>query len=524
MGNPDNLETQSFRSYIRMLYDQFLCCFCHNAEIWLSLINYVLLQTDKRLAVAEARDIYHQAIECNPSVSLLRTGLAELEELGVREVTGLGGETMEFSTGDFNAAENVLREAFACDPGGFTFSVFQRFVRRHRGKLAARKLFSATLVMRNEDPKLGFEVRVFCFFSLCPFYVCLQLLMVHARLEEEVNCDLATALRVFDIIREKYPNCMKNMIFIRSVFKVLTALGQLKQIQWLYQTARSYVEADTEGDRNIKPSTQHVRNNAPIKTALGVSAYESAKFEMELVDAYLQAETVLTVSGIEYLNSIREHRNVKRAAFEDLDRMRYGGAGSSSLKIDGKVSAVGVFDSAADLLERYAYNETVVVSLSEKDRDLRDRSGREADERSRCNVLIDGQLRRDNEILNMSAEFHLSLAGLPIILRDLLSKLPLHNGNSPDIDCFVRHIKSITLPPRPSVEDTPDNFVNMEERYDEDRETGGSWLVDCNAEADEVDDELISHSTLGKGGLGRATSGDTPEEDLFRKRQRAKVA
>ena len=171
MGNPDNLEAGSFRSYIRMLYDQFLCCFCHNAEVWLSLISFVLLQTDRKLAVAEARGIFHQAIEYNPCVNFLRTGLAELEELGVNELARESVDAAEFSFGDFVAAESALRGAFENDPGGFTFSVYQRFVRRHRGKLAARKLFGATLSMRNGDPKLGFEVGewvysfLLCFFS-----------------------------------------------------------------------------------------------------------------------------------------------------------------------------------------------------------------------------------------------------------------------------------------------------------------------------------------------------------------------
>jgi hypothetical protein len=508
-----------------MLYDQFLCCFCHNAEVWLSLISFVLLQTDRKLAVAEARGIFHQAIEYNPCVNFLRTGLAELEELGVNELARESVDAAEFSFGDFVAAESALRGAFENDPGGFTFSVYQRFVRRHRGKLAARKLFGATLSMRNGDPKLGFEVGGCILFSCAFSHGCLQLFMANARLEEEVNCDLVTALRAFNIIRGKYPSCVKNMLFIRSVFKVLVLLGQLKQIQWLYQTAQKFLKDDSEENRS---TFLCVSSKAPAKSVLGVSAYEKAKFELELVDAYLHAETVLNVSGLKLLNSIREYRSIKRAAFEDLDRMRYGGSASSSFKYDGKPAAVGVFDSAAELLERYARNESIVASLSEKDRDLRDRSvsGKYSsgwdtgDELSRTNVLMDGQLRRDNEILNMSAEFHLSLAGLPVILRDLLSKLPLHNGNFPDIECFVRHIKSITLPPRPSVEDSNVKCMEMDELGDkEDRYEGVSWSVD-GFDVGEVDDDFhVSHSASGK------TMGDhTHEEDLFRKRQRAKVA
>jgi len=60
-------------------------------------------------------------------------------------------------------------------------------------------------------------------------------------------------------------------------------------------------------------------------------------------------------------------------------------------------------------------------------------------------------LKRDLKI--MSTKFNQSLSGLPMILRDLLSKLPTHIGPVPDIDGFIRHMKSMILPPRPSIDD-----------------------------------------------------------------------
>ena len=47
-------------------------------------------------------------------------------------------------------------------------------------------------------------------------------------------------------------------------------------------------------------------------------------------------------------------------------------------------------------------------------------------------------IKRDRDgtsLGNMSAEFHISMAGLPAILRDLLAKLPLLGTHpSPDVD------------------------------------------------------------------------------------------
>eukprot|EP01034_Spumella_vulgaris_P021620 gene21620-27659_t len=513
LGNPDILEPAQFQRYIRMLFDQFLCCFRHNAEVWLSLVQFVLQHPDKKIAFSEARDVFREAILCNPCVSLLRVGLAELEETGVQD--GANKDASEFSSGDITAAEEALREAFLKQPGGFTFSVYQRFVCRHRGKLVARKLFGSTLNMRNADSKLGFE-----------------LFMAHARLEDEVNCDVPTALRTLNVIREKYPSCMGNIVYIRSVFKILVALGDLKQIQWVYQTACSYLVEASSDRSKAAPLRGGVK--ATAKTVLGVSAHESAKFELELVDAYLLAETTLNQSSITFLNDVRDRRSVLRNAFEELDRMRYGASSSAATLFakDGKGPA-GVFDSASDLMDRYANSETAVLLLSEKDRDLRERSasfkssggGRDGDDRGRGLAFGEGQNRKENEVLNMSAEFHLSLAGLPVILRDLLSKLPLHNGQPPDIDCFVRHVKSITLPPRPSVEDVPDS-VDTDRLEGEGKDLSASgWLLDGGTDADDWDEAPAVQSALGKGALGRgegSTVAEDPQEDLFRKRQKSK--
>lgn len=80
---------------IRMVYDQCLCCFRYNPEIWLSLAQFErevasraadgtsIVAPDAAAddkAVASARAVYVEAIDANPSVMLLRSALAELEE------------------------------------------------------------------------------------------------------------------------------------------------------------------------------------------------------------------------------------------------------------------------------------------------------------------------------------------------------------------------------------------------------------------------------------------------------------
>ncbi len=61
-------------------------------------------------------------------------------------------------TGDLDAAKEVLRVTFEQNPGGATFAMFQRFLRRNLGITAARRVFSETHAMRQGNAKLALEV------------------------------------------------------------------------------------------------------------------------------------------------------------------------------------------------------------------------------------------------------------------------------------------------------------------------------------------------------------------------------
>lgn len=143
-GNPDNLNGQLLFDMVRMIYDQCLCCFLYNPEVWLSLAKFV----ESHKGYTEAKAIYTSAIQSNPNVALLRLALAELEE----------------RNGHVAVAEQALLECFERIPSGFTFSVYQLFLRRQKGVAAARKAFSDTLDLRQGNPKLALEVII----MMCP--------------------------------------------------------------------------------------------------------------------------------------------------------------------------------------------------------------------------------------------------------------------------------------------------------------------------------------------------------------------
>jgi hypothetical protein len=96
---------------------------------------------------------------------------------------------------------------------------------------------------------------------------------------------------------------------------------------------------------------------------------------------------------------------------------------------------------------------------------------------------------------------------LPSLLKDFIIKLPYHLGTQPDIDSFVRQIKTVVLPPRPLQEETvPIGLNGMTAAAGmgggENRQQG----------FDQVGD--------GDGGSDNENNNDSMKEDIFRKRQR----
>lgn len=119
----------------------------HHPEVWISIAKFEFHND----GVSKARSVYHDAIEIIPKVSFLRICLAELEE----------------RYGFIENAKEVLKAAFHDISGGFTFMVYQRFIRRKEGANAARKVFSDTLHLRQQDKKIGLEVPLKFFICFC---------------------------------------------------------------------------------------------------------------------------------------------------------------------------------------------------------------------------------------------------------------------------------------------------------------------------------------------------------------------
>ena len=133
----------------------------------------------------------------------------------------------------------------------------------------------------------------------------------------------------------------------------------------------------------------------------------------------------------------------------------------------------------------------------------------------------------DGMAANLSAEFQLSMSGLPSVARDFLARLPLAAApvREGEIEVFIRHMKSVILPPRPSSEESGgqlgggivgggggdsggDGVGGGMEGMD--MGTGEDWQNRKAREGDEEEDEVEE-------------SRDDGDSDIFRRRQRARL-
>lgn len=495
MSGPDYLNPNTFIPMIRMIYEQCLCCFLYNAEVWISYayfeqhkydiiisanINTSHLQqqqlqqqqnqinkdtnnnnliNDNKVNINDSRQVLLHAIENNPSIIYLRINLSELEEIDH----------------NLEAAKEILRVTFEQIPNGFTFSLYQKFLRRNLGIIASRKLFKETINLRKYQPKIGFEIY-----------------LSHAKLELEVNCNPKVAYNILLLTRIKYPTCIYDIYYIKSLVKVLLQLGDLLQLRWIFQIAlheSNIVDSNNNtgvgNDSNSSNSSSNLMNNIVTTSSSLNNKYNNIinsteniilqlRTEYELRDEYLKAEIQLGMSDVIRLNELRNRRDKVKIALNDAMRIQFGiGSSNSNSHLQH-----GFFMITNDLIERYDQNDIITYTLTDDDQDMIDRSRQalksSTTSSSSSSILSSttainsvtgtsiSSLKRDLKI--MSTKFNQSVSGLPIILRDLLSKLPTHIGPVPDIDGFIRHMKSMILPPRPSVDDNimmmNDNDVN----------------------------------------------------------------
>ena len=256
------VETQ-LRPSLDLIFDRFLCCFFFHPEAWMMFSKYKL----KFYGIIEARNALKEAILVIPKVPTLWLELAELEE----------------TSGDINSALDILRLCFEQNPSPFTFSVFQKFIRRKEGKAAARQLFSDTIVLR-EEGVLGLDTYV-----------------AHASLELRVNNAPEVALRVLEAGRKHTPAAYSSMTYILALAKVLVRLGDFRQLRWVYETNVGLLE---ESEAILKTH----KNNNKFKV----------QDELSLWEELLEAEITIGMSDTKRLTLLQEKVRLTKAECDKI--------------------------------------------------------------------------------------------------------------------------------------------------------------------------------------------------------------
>ena len=259
-----------------------------------------------------------------------------------------------------------------------------------------------------------------------------------------------------------------------------------------------------------------------------------------VLDLFVKAEGALGVGAnhhgnhpqIEILRSVR--MKVRMHVYDDSSRGDGEAPGTSSGGRGRGSRSWGLLEIPAEVLERCDPTSSLPLPLPElelRDRVLRAKglaAGKDGAAGSSANSGGAGagagaSARRERQGQLSQAE-HVSLAGLPLLLRDFLLRLPQISNNAAsssggmvqagEVDAFVRHMRGVTLPPRPAADqdDQPDDSHAGKARTGEDWSSvqGGGW---------DVED------------VGEESAGDWSrrlyeerEEDVYRARQRQRVA
>lgn len=334
-----------------------------------------------------------------------------------------------------------------------------------------------------------------------------------------MNHEPRTSYKVLQLAAATYPGAFRSLDFVKVLTNILTILGDLHQLRWLFQSVLN-IEPSTASNSKASESTLE----SVIKTK-----YFNAKEELDLWEEFLHAETVLGLSCTARLNELRKKRDRARKDYEDSERFKFDAIIAS--RSESKTLSFGIFEASADMIERYELLTVLEDGyITTTDNDFRSRIHtcvsdiRSSD--SRLNRILSNNTGNSSKAtINMSADFHLSLAGLPVVLRNLLSKLPFHSGPSPDYDGFIRHVKNIILPPRP--EEVADEAVGLNSKLNdesllENNLMQAEWLRQLEGNNDIYLDGGFQEVSDHKSISGNSGKSKLEVEDIFRKRQRIK--
>jgi hypothetical protein len=394
------------------------------------------------------------------------------------------------------------------------------------------------------------EDRPYEILTLYLFYQCCQICMAHAQLELDVNTNPDVSAKVLDMARNNYAVAINDVRFVQMTARVLVRLGDLKQLRWIFQTAlgdaalgvgpvaligggAATATSSSSSGQQAGPSNVIASGLPELAAGGGRSRQQqilaaggrSAKELLDLWEEYLSSETTLGLSDVTRLNELREQRDKAKAAFEDVERSKQSGivlgtAAADALFAEAAAARVrGLFEGAYEIAERY---EAVgPFTFDGGDSSLRQRSrGRKyldevsQQESDRMAALRDAGNRRSKRDRGGGgggddSEGPSHLSGVPSILREFLPKLPSHSGSVPDIEGFMRQLRTLVMPPRPASDENDAKRARTSEGPVGAGGGSADWVQAMESRNDEDDEEV--EEMMGA------------RDDIFRQRMRSRL-
>eukprot|EP00605_Chrysophyceae_sp_TOSAG23-4_P002740 GSChrysophyteH1.ASY1.ANO1.3019.1 assembled CDS len=292
---------------------------------------------------------------------------------------------------------------------------------------------------------------------------------------------------------------------MRVLVDALKIQGNINRIRWAFACVLGHggseevplfkTTLNDESSGNINSST--TSHSGDLTSTSG--AVLSLADQLALWNAYLEAEICLNSCSIARLNQIRDCRDRCLLALED--KIASMGAASSTTTsafgIDIPKKVPSLFDVPAEIFARHSSHSH--GPLPDVDNSAFDRS------RGRSAI---GENSRNSQLSNSSSDMHGS--SIPTVLTNLISRLPpsasTQGQQMPDVDAFLRQLKSITLPPRPLVETEAENIpISGQKR-------AADWLAAGKSGSEKGYDDIDYEEN----------EETTARDDVFRQRQRAR--
>lgn len=390
---------------MRMLHQQCLNCFFRHAEVWMSFAHFELAQNEADDRLDKVRSVLREGLIAIPGNTMLVMQLAEIEDLD----------------GAFESSTRLYRDLFHHRPAGFTFAVYQRYIRKRLGVKAARRVFSETRPLRASSDLLAIE-----------------LYTSTAELELEVNSDAQVALRIMEAARVSIPRALQFWPYLQLLRLVLRQAGKNADLRSMLKMALAEAAEAAEplailGAGDIAGSSSD--GYAPQSTNWRLGP----QHKLEVINSLLRIEAQYG-GDLGEMQALREEW--KKAFAEQQD-----GKGQQQ-----KDESTALSEASFEFFHRYA--DITICGLMEDEQDVLDRiqqtSAKDLD------LNVDGP--DESATVNLSRGKHLrgkkgGQDGVPSIIRDFVIKLPKYVGLQPEIEQFCRHVRSVVIPPRPADED-----------------------------------------------------------------------